>query len=639
MATLRRARPAANGRKNGTATAGARKPRVRPASDVAPAAIVASASRAEAVAKRGGSSKAQQWQIDSLAYYDQIGAVRYAAQFWARALSKIRWYVGEIDEAGEVTETTDERAKGLLDRVQDPHGGRSVLTTTYGQLRFLTGESYLIWTQPSAADGEQWEVVSMLELRKQSRRGGRDVYSRIAAPGLTPQELVEADDDDFQPMGKDVVVYRLWRRHPAYSMMADAPMRSVIADCEEIVRTTQTINARLISRLSGPGILAIPQSWTLPRSMVEEGDKDNPEGDPIFAELQKAMMSAISTPGSAESVVPIVVRVPDEQMTDAKAQVIKIWTSDEVIREVELREKALRRFAIGVDMPPERVMGMGDANHWNAWMIDEEAWEHIAPVCQEFADDLTGVYLRPAAKAEGIANWDRLVVAYDAAEVVTNPDGFGDALKLYDARAVGKAYLREAGNATDDDAPTDEELAEMLLVATGTQVEVSGGQIVEAEQPDVTGGEPPTGEDTERDQPEQPDEAEQSGLSSAAYMVLGAAEVALEDVRARVGGHVRSHLQGRCEPCVQQVQHVRTSEVVAALGPDVLAEHSTLDLRKLADRAATSFVNAAVRWGVSEKQATALAEVIELHAVRTIFDARPTLPAGFVGRVRRLEAP
>jgi hypothetical protein len=397
-----------------------------------PKAITASAMRARSTPKSTGSTKRiSQWQADALAYYDQIGAVRYAAQFQARALPKIRWFAATRDESGEVTESEDPKLLALFDRVQDPGGGRSVMFATYGQLSFLCGEMYLLWSQANPEDGDEaeetWEIVSTLELKNQGKRGGQDFWHRIKAPGLTPQQLLEAEDGDFEPVGDNVQVYRWWTRHPAYSLMADAPMRSVLAECEEIVRATHSINARLISRLAGPGILAIPKSWSM-KPLQQVVGEENPEEDPFQARLAQAMITAIGKPGSAESVAPIVVRVPDPgdgRRMDDLWSLIKIWQPDEVIRELELREKALQRFAVGVDMPPEKVMGLSTSGtqHWNAWMVDEDAWAHIDPVAQSLADNLASSYLRPAAKDEGIAEWQNVCVGYDPAEILTNPMG------------------------------------------------------------------------------------------------------------------------------------------------------------------------------------------------------------------------
>jgi hypothetical protein len=613
------------------ATSGASVPRGRTAD-----ALTAAAARHSQQPVAVQNQRIPQWQLDSLAYYDQIGIVRYAAQFWARGLAKIRFYAAEKDDKGEVKETNDEEAIAVFERVQDPMGGRTQIASTYGQLRFCTGECNLIWTPETADEPEMWEIVSMLELRKLSKRAGKETWHRIYAPGLNPKELVEAGDDEFEPMADEVIVYRLWKRHPAYSMMADAPMRSVLADCEEIVRTTHTINARLISRLSGPGILVIPDTWKV-KPLPQVAGEENPEEDPFQVRLTQAMIAAIGTPGSAESVAPIVVRVPADD-TD-KWKLIKIWNPDEVIRELDTREKAMHRFAVGVDMPPGKVEGIEGTTHWNAWAIDKEGMEHLLPVAQDFANDIAMAYFRPALR-QLREDWSKFVVGFDAAAAVTNPDEFGDALKLYEARAVGKKYLRAAGNATDRDKMPDEELEEALFVATSQRVEISGGKLTVVEG--TSAEEPATGEETEQEAPTEPtqEEIESNGhgdLSISAYLALGAAEMALEEIRARVGRRLVNHLAGgKCRECVEAVRSTPAALIAMELGEELISEQG-VDLSAFAEDAGETFAGYLERGGVSALQARALQELLEIHASTTIYEESPGLPTGFVGRVKALQ--
>jgi hypothetical protein len=295
-------------------------------------------------------------------------------------------------------------------------------------------------------------------------------------------------------------------------------------------------------------------------------------------------------------------------------------------------------------MPPEKVTGLSNAGaqHWNAWMIDEDAWGHIDPVAQSLADNLASSYLRPAARDAGFAAWQTVCVGYDPAGILTNPDSFADAIQLYDKRAVGKEYLRAAGNATDEDAMEDWELEEAVFVETGQRVEFVNGEIQEPEMPPALvpgamppgeapqngNGGPPTGEETPRQAPAIPE-----GMGM--YMLLGAAESTLFEIRARVGSRLRNHLRGRCPDCYAQVRDTKPGEVASTLGPEIVLEHGP-DLVSLAIDGARNFMEVAVRMGVSHAQAQALAEVLELHAITSIYDRAPELPAGFMGRVRVL---
>ena len=42
------------------------------------------------------------WQIRAFGYYDLLGEIKYASQFYSRALANLELFAGEIDENGEI---------------------------------------------------------------------------------------------------------------------------------------------------------------------------------------------------------------------------------------------------------------------------------------------------------------------------------------------------------------------------------------------------------------------------------------------------------------------------------------------------------------------------------------------------------
>src|SRR3546814_17159695 len=46
----------------------------------------------------------------------------------------------------------------------------------------------------------------------------------------------------------------------------------------------------------------------------------------------------------------------------------------------ELREEAIRRLALGQDAPPELLLGVGNMNHWGAWLVQADTNNtHVEP--------------------------------------------------------------------------------------------------------------------------------------------------------------------------------------------------------------------------------------------------------------------
>ena len=63
---------------------------------------------------------------------------------------------------------------------------------------------------------------------------------------------------------RTAVGYRLWQRHPRFSMLADSTMMGVLELCEELLLLTQSVRARARSRLAGSGILLIDERISPP---------------------------------------------------------------------------------------------------------------------------------------------------------------------------------------------------------------------------------------------------------------------------------------------------------------------------------------------------------------------------------------
>jgi hypothetical protein len=107
----------------------------------------------------------------------------------------------------------------------------------------------------------------------------------------------------------------------------------------------------------------------------------------------------------------------------------------------------------------------------NAIIINEDLYKaHIEPMVLTFVDALTTVYLRPMLRSAGFSEEDarRMVVWYDPSEIVVRPNRADDATSGYDRYLLGpKAWLREHGF-SENDMPTEEEIAMMLASAKAT---------------------------------------------------------------------------------------------------------------------------------------------------------------------------
>lgn len=595
--------------------------------------------------KRSGEYRrlVQPWQMRALSYYDLVGECWNSAQFYSRSLKQVRLFVAERDDAGELEETDDPTVQGELARIQDPGGGGySRLLDAYGRLMFLCGEGYFLVTNPDG-DDESWEFVSSDELRID----GEGSYTRFAAPSLPAQLLRDVPDSAYKPIGDEALVMRVWRPHPRYSALADSPIRAVLDLLEELVLLTLAVRARAKSRLAANGILFLPDG--LSQAPLEAVGDEDPMLDPFMEDLIEQIVSPVENPGTAAAVAPAIIRGPDD--LGEKIKLIQISNPLETYPEQGLRTEAVKRYAIGIEMPAEMLTGTGTVNHWGAWLIDEQAAkQYIFPMCQQLCDDLTSVYLRPTLKQANVPNWERYVVGYDASAIVAHPDRVKDAKDLHDRLVISDKALRDAADFNDTDAPSIDELNRRIGVklqdaALATSGEYDPGETssINADE-EQTGAEgaPQSGAEVDAGAPEGiPSETGETGemssrtagerelvvariLGLCAGGVARGRQIAGSRLRARIG-RMNGELSASLTPA-DQLPNVPNEELARALGVQFVRSYAGSE-KALVKGATAGMADLLRTWGLDEKAIEGLDELVVSVAARSLYTKASAEPA------------
>lgn len=589
----------------------------------------------------------QQWQAQAFFYYDRLGEIKYAAQFYSRGLKPLELYAGEIvyeNDRPEVRPTKNQAVIDLLNRVQDPGGGRSQMLSAYGKLKFLTGECYLFVSSENGV--EQWEVLSHDELRVT----GAGVYLRYKAPSLAAEEFREPSDDEPEVDldEQEGLAYRLWTKHPRYSWLADSTMMGVLDLCEELLLLTQAVRSRARSRLAGPGWLLIPEE--LSSAPLEPVGDEDPSEDPFVADLTTHMMAGVTDEGAASAQVPLISRVKGEFIDLIRH--IQVIDPMQVYPETGLRRECIDRIAIGLDLPPEILTGLADSNHWTAWAIDEQTWKsHLMPMAEDFCADLSSSFLRPSLEAMGVPDAEKYVIAYDATAIINHPDRTRDAKDLHKAGVLSDEALREASGFDEDDAPSEEERKVWLAVnardpgfaITGipSRLSTAAEEEMVAEGDVSPGGGGADVLERPPDENNTPAESqERAGLTATinnrnghapanVSAIIGASEFALLRAREIAGNRVKS-LAKRDKALLALVENVRPALVCSSLGKKCVRSLG-VDERELVALGRMMILDALRIFGVKEAGvANQIADLIEQHAARTLYSERPSpLPPAF----------
>lgn len=229
----------------------------------------------------------------------------------------------------------------------------------------------------------------------------------------------------------------------------------------ELELVNRHIASQYMSRLASAGLILLPDEVTFP---VRPEFADEP--DPFVAEWIEIAAEAIKTPGTAAAVVPIPLKMPGEYIDKVKHIDFTLRLDDKII---DKRDSALSRLAIELDMPPEALLGTKNVSHWSAWLIDEQGVRvHVSPTVEVVCDALTTGYFLPRMLAQGEDPTD-LLVWYDASELIMKADNSKNATDAYDRLEISGKTLRAALGFDESDAPSDDELRELILKKASLQ--------------------------------------------------------------------------------------------------------------------------------------------------------------------------
>lgn len=396
------------------------------------------------------------WQAEAWRLYDIVGELHKLSGRVGDSLAQARLYVTEVDDTGEETgEVTDERIKRLAAVPLGTGSQRDDNLRLAGIDLAVGGECWIVGEgaarSPEAAEGS-WFVVTGAAFS----RLGDDL--QVKRPQIRGGSKLTLKD------GTDILI-RCWRPHPNDTDQADSFTRSAIVPLREIELLTKREFAELDSRLTGAGIMFLPEGVDFPRQ------EDDPEGLAGFmAYLQRAAAASMTNQGDARSMVPIMATLPDHLIEHLdKLQPINFWS--ELSAEITpMKDKAISRVASMAEIPQEVLTGIADSNHWTAWLISDEGIRWIRGYLGLVADALTRGFLRRALESMGVANPERFAFAFDTSTLAAKPNRLDEAIQLHERFLIRDEEVVKAGAFDPDQMPSvTERAAQILLRLVTTQ--------------------------------------------------------------------------------------------------------------------------------------------------------------------------
>ncbi len=394
-------------------------------------AVVAAAKQFSS--KRGENKKPREdtgWQDRAWLWYDVIGEFRYACAWVGNVLSRA---ILQVEKNGKEV-SSGEAHDALMALFGGPEGQKEMFRQLGIQFT-VAGEAYIVGEDGGEKVGDKWWVAAASEIT-------------LSAGDVWKIGKKEIDNP---------LVIRLWRPHPRKGNAPDSPARAVLPILSEIDGLTKHVAAQIDSRLAGAGILLLPDNISFATTSTKEGGTESVSSaiDPFLEELMDTMMAAIRDREDAAALVPILLQANGEYLDKVRHLTFSTPLDEQAI---ELRKEAIRRLALGMDMPPEVLTGTSDMNHWNAWQMEDASIKaHTEPLLQVIVSSLTTGYLWPYLESTGMDEEKvrQYTFQVNTAKMRLRPDRSKESLELYDRGLLSEeAAIREngfeAGDMMDD---------------------------------------------------------------------------------------------------------------------------------------------------------------------------------------------
>lgn len=414
-----------------------------------------------------GTNAPRSWQEKAWQFYDTVGELRFMVGWKASAASRVRLIASAVDEDGVPTGGVDEK---------DAEGQRVAEI-----VRFMAGgaigQAQLIRrvVECLSVPGEVWVTILFTDKARQDAKDnakpGTDPKKLRVIPewfAVTPEEInasavkttIELPDGTKHEFKDNLDgMFRVWNPRPRRAREPDSPVRATMDSLNEIRRTTKTIANASKSRLIGNGVVFVPTEMSLPSlnspiSSNKPGSAPVPPlmGSPAVQQLQELLFQVAQTAyddeDSMAALIPMFAAAPGELIKN----VTHLKFDNEVTKvAIETRNDAIQRCALGWDISPERLMGLGsNSNHWSAWQVgDDDVRLHILPPVELLCQGMTEQVLKKVLRREGI-DPNKYVVWHDASQLTIDPDKSEEARDAFDRGAItAEAMVKYLGLADD----------------------------------------------------------------------------------------------------------------------------------------------------------------------------------------------
>jgi len=515
----------------------------------------------------------EEWQSTAWDFFDLVPEYHQACAITGSLLSRAKLVVMERGQDGTWAPTTNAVALDAGRRLYGGEEGQVEMLRNLGIHFSVAGGGYLIGPNDDAdfMKPDKWQIAASSELSKTGntlRLNGKELKNSWAV--------------------------ELYKPHPRDNRKYDSPTRAILPVLNELVQLMKRSAAQIDSRLTGNGLMLFPSEVEFPSVPVKRNHGD-PEpststqaGDMggLLDMLVEVGGEAMQDQSSPSAQLPIFGTVPGDYL--GKTEHHKFW-SDLDAAMPALRLEQIRRIALGMDMPPEVLLGNAGSNHWNAWLSDENSVKiHGEPLLRIITSSITNGYLRVAL--DGLVDdVSRFAIIADTSQMRMRPNRSKEAIEAFKLGELSPVAMRRENGFEESDAPSEEDRQRMLLwrVASGStvpeQVDAAlkeagvdlGIEITDLRAPAQARPLPSTADHPVREIPER------TAAAAASTALVYAAEQMVDRALQRAGNRMKTKfgLRGATEPAERLYLHT----VVTAADCDDLLQDAWSSCNSVAD--------------------------------------------------------
>lgn len=429
-------------------TAAFRPPTVRPATSVS-----VSSQNQSRLSIPGAQ---EEWAKAAMDFFDCVPELRYGISWIASSASRASLICARVPEhpaASPIPIDEDSSHAAPLQELAPTTPDQSVFISHAITLAKLVGQWYLVgFDDPYLSGRRRWIVISAREYKTI----GSKISIRHPDTGTELQMPILSNSLPESQRSSAAWVIRMWNRHPVWSHLPDSPVRSLIPTLQELVDLSGHVQTAAKSRLAGAGLLLMPSSLK-PVAPGQSTGVNPPDGNPAMRALVRTAQASLQSPTDVSRHLPVIFEGNQEALNAVRHLPLNTPFDERVD---ELRTAAVRRIAIGLDIPPEVLTGMGGLNHWTAWQVDAAGQRiNVAPALSQLCRELTTKYYWPSLRAMGVSDPQKYMIWYDDTSLENTPNRAEIALQAYQSGLISDTAARETLGYGAADAPDPDDSA------------------------------------------------------------------------------------------------------------------------------------------------------------------------------------